>query len=141
MKIAEEIHLSYTKIAQRFALVKGIKCECNKIIKKDGTFTVTLEIIIENRISDYDYGLVFSTNAQRSSHLGRDLKESVIGEIFLMSDLSYGDGEMIADTKEFKYLVEDVPAQEIITETVLKFIVEAQTNLVPALFDRYGIHV
>jgi len=54
-----------------------------------GCFTVTLELVVIDKIHDTDdYGIVFSTNAQKNSNYATG-GQSFKSGLYLMSDLSY----------------------------------------------------
>ena len=93
-----------------------IKCQYTQQCYSDnGAFCLVLEITVLKNISDDDYGLVFSINAQTEpNHLGH---ESDTKGIFLIADVRHGDNKPISNLDE---LVFDPQNEDAVQEAYAK---------------------
>ncbi len=108
MFIIEEIYNYYKEIGQEIesyfekqVFLKYEKHYNRKLL----SFTVLLEVIIPQKRAEADYGLVLSTNAQKASH--NKLEISSNSKLFLISDISYGDGKIIKSSNEISFNFSD----------------------------------
>lgn len=142
MELLDLIYKLYEDFGEEIFLMKSDKL---KIISEkhiddlSGSFTVTLEIIIIDRICDDDYGIVFSTNAQKQSHY--EIKSQIFNEgLYLISDLSFGDGEIINQSQEINYL----PFEEnsnIETWKMIENFTLSKTELIKEILrDKYRVN-
>ncbi|MBX2922731.1 MAG: hypothetical protein KF746_11105 [Chitinophagaceae bacterium] len=116
-----------------------VKISFGKHIFKRDKFTVTCVLGIPNNISEDDYGIVFSTNAQLTSHYSGLINRN--GNLFLISDISFGDGRIIATTEEFVY---DNSIQEqavTIVNLIRSFVENNKDKIFYELTTHYGLSV
>ncbi len=141
MELSKAIYHFYEEIGKQIDLTIPGKlkyiCE-SQIDQQTGCFTVTLEILVINRILDRDNGVVFSTNAQQSSHFKFNKMYFVEG-LYLISDLSYGDGEIIDSITEQSYFFAKNSNNEEIFNIVESFTHSKIRSIRKILFDRYGV--
>lgn len=141
MEIIEKIKSYYTKIGnnvkKQFEDQIVLNYETN-LNPKLNQFSVSLEIIIANRKSHDDYGLIYCTNAQNNSHFNANL--SATKELFLISDISYGDGTIIDSTEEIMYNASDPESNKIVTDTIERFILKRNDFIIRELIDHYGLN-
>lgn len=138
MKIAEEIGSIYNDIGSRLSKIPEISCKRNNIVKTSGSFTITLELIVKSRISEDDYGIVFSTNCQTESH-EPDKGNIKNNRMYLVSDVMHGNGKLIDSTEELTYSSSDAHSQEIALRIIISFISRLQKQLGTLLNENYGI--
>ncbi|MGF7073384.1 hypothetical protein [Mucilaginibacter sp. 3215] len=93
-----------------------IKCQYTQQCYSDnGAFCLVLEVTVLKNISDDDYGLVFSINAQTEpNHPGH---ESDTNGIFLIADVHHGDNKTISNLDE---LVFDPQNEDAVQEAYAK---------------------
>jgi hypothetical protein len=138
----ESIERAY--IQAKDIVYDNIECDLRYNITKAvydvDLFTITLEIIVKEKAVEDDYGVVFSTNSQSMSHYSFEKEHSVLDKkIFIMSDLTYGNGEEISSTEEFSYELNDDVSLEFIKDKILHFI-RCQSGKIGVLMkERYDI--
>jgi hypothetical protein len=83
-----------------------IKCQYTQQCYSDnGAFCLVLEIAVLKNISDDDYGLVFSINAQTEpNHPGH---QSDAKGIYLIADVHHGDNKVISSLDELVFDPQD----------------------------------
>lgn len=141
MTLVQSIYSLYQDIGKRILPIAPgkLKVICEKHLQKEGEgFSVTLEIIVLDRINDEDYGIIFSTNAQQHSHFGLESLQFNEG-LYVISDLSFGDGAIIAQTNEINYLPSDKENNQRIWNIIRKFSLSKFELMKTKLSDKYGI--
>ena len=87
----------------------------------DNNFTVAFEVIVLNRISEDDYGLVFSTTMSNKE------------QPCLISDVCYGNGEIISE-------IEILIASSYNGLTKFEFFIKSQFENAPKIMmERYSL--
>jgi len=141
MELISSIYKLYEDIGKEILL--GVPDKLKVISEKHfdgqtGSFTVTLEILVLNRINDSDYGIVFSTNAQKNSHFGLNGAHFTEG-LYLITDLSFGDGEIIDGTEELNYFPFSNESNMQIWSIVESFTISKIDSIKTILFTKYNI--
>ena len=119
MVILENIFSYYKEIGREIASFFGNDVVINYHKyqnEKPLSFIVTMEIIIPQLKAEDDYGLVLSTEAQKSSQSKSEVNSN--NELFLISDISYGDGKVIQSSNEISFSFFD----NISTNEALNFV-------------------
>lgn len=141
MELISSIYKLYEDIGKEITLVIPDKLKVifgKHFDGQTGSFTVTLEILVLNRINDNDYGIVFSTNAQKNSHFGLNGAHFTEG-LYLITDLSFGDGEIIDGTGELNYLPFSNESNMQIWSVVESFVISKVDSIKSILFNKYNI--
>jgi predicted DNA binding protein len=116
-----------------------LKCICeSQVDEETGSFTVTLEILVIDKIVDRDNGITFSTNAQQFSHNDVTKIHAAQG-LYLISDLSYADGEIIDSIIEQNYILSENSNKKEILETIESFTLSKVNSIPKILNNRYGV--
>lgn len=137
-------NIERTYIQAKEIVYDNIKCDLRynitKAIYDVHRFTITLEIIVREKATEDDYGIVFSTNSQNKSHYSfGEERPSLDKNIYIMSDLTYGNGEEISSTEEFSYEPNDDISREFIKDKILHFIDCESRKIVSLMKERYAI--
>jgi hypothetical protein len=140
MKLINSISLLYQeigkKVSPRFSNAIKVVCE-RQLNDQTGAFTITLEILILEKILDADNGMVLSTNAQKGSHFGSI--NTVENGLYLMSDFSYGTGEIISSTDEVVYIPFEESNRMAIWNIIENFTISQSHLINEILTNRYGL--
>jgi hypothetical protein len=141
MKLMRSVYKLYQDIGKKVLTISpdNLKVVCRKHFQdQTGGFSISLEIIVVDRVNNDDYGIVLTTNAQQNSHYEKRDRHFKAG-LYLMSDLSYGDGGIIVETNEVNYL----PSNEESSKTIWSFISDFSLSKVEMmqsiLLNKYGI--
>ena len=117
-----------------------IKCQYTQQCYSDnGAFCLVLEVTVLKNISDDDYGLVFSINAQTEpNHPGH---ESDTNGIFLIADVHHGDNKTISNLDELVFDPQNEDAVEEAYAKIEQFVKPFTTSVSDLLVQGYDIKV
>jgi len=143
MKLISNIYQLYEDVGKEILQANSdkLKIVCEKHVNQlTGCFTVTLEIIVISKIlHDDDYGIVFSTNAQKESHNGISNNQFISG-LYLTSDLSLGDGQIIDGIEELDYSPSNEENNSQIWDAILNFTLSKIRDVKKILTDKNNIY-
>ncbi|MFB0496597.1 hypothetical protein ABID99_002834 [Mucilaginibacter sp. OAE612] len=117
-----------------------IKCQYTQQCYSDnGAFCLVLEVTVLKNISDDDYGLVFSINAQTEPN-HPDHKSDAKG-IFLIADVHRGDNKAISNLDELVFDPQNEDAVEEAYAKIEQFVKPFTTSVSDLLVQGYDIKV
>lgn len=117
-----------------------IKCQYTQQCYSDnGAFCLVLEITVLKNISDDDYGLVFSINAQTEPN-HPDHKSDEKG-IFLIADVHHGDNKVISSLDELVFDPQNEGAVQEAYAKIEHFVKPFTTSVSDLLVQGYDIKV
>ena len=117
-----------------------IKCQYTQQCYSDnGAFCLVLEITVLKNISDDDYGLVFSINAQTEPN-HPDHKSDTKG-IFLIADVRHGDNKPISNLDELVFDPQNEDAIQGAYAKIEQFVKPFTTSVSNLLGQGYDIKV
>jgi hypothetical protein len=117
-----------------------IKCQYTQQCYSDnGAFCLVLEITVLKNISDDDYGLVFSINAQTEPN-HPDHKIDAKG-VFLIADVHHGDNKVISSLDELVFDPQNEDAVQEAYTKIEQFVKPLTTGVSDLLVNSYGIKV
>jgi hypothetical protein len=117
-----------------------LKCQYSQQCYSDnGAFCLVLEITVLKNISDDDYGLVFSINAQTEPN-HPDQKSDAKG-IFLIADLHRGDNTEVSKLDEIVFDPKNDTEVEAAYGKIERFLKPFTESVSDLLVSGYGIEV
>lgn len=137
----QDIQRIYIEVANEIksSFNEQINVTLEKHLALHNSFSVVCELIVINRINEDDYGIVFSTNAQTKSHYNE--MKTLAGSLFLVSDISFGDGQIIASTEELIY-DNSIQEQAVnIVNLIRSFVENNKDKIFYELTTHYGLSV
>ena len=144
MELNQLIYKLYQDIANQICPVESDKLKVICELHEDdhsGGFSISLEIVVVERLNDFDdYGIVLSTNAQKNSHYKLDSRRFEEG-LYLVTDLSFGDGEIVDEINEVNYLPFSEESNREIWEVVREFALSKIELVKEILSDKYKIYI
>jgi hypothetical protein len=139
MDLINKLYLLYEQIGEKILNELQDKVRINiekQVNRHNGSFTITLEIFNLDKILDDDYGLVFATNAQIESHFSYNNVNNN-GGLFIISDLSSGNGEEIDSTEEFIFFPHDTHSLNVTFDKIKQFVQILTPSIYNIFIERY----
>lgn len=142
MELIDKINIIYEQIGERILGQLSDSAKINierQVNRRIGTFSIVLEIIVTEKVHDDDYGLVFATNVQINSHFSHKNKRvDYDGGLFIISDLSTGNGEVIDSTEEFTLLPSNKESVDYAVKKIELFVQTIAPSVCNIITERYG---